>query len=481
MATLYLAKRFGAAGFQRNVAIKVLKDRLARDQSFIEMFVDEATIASRISHPNVVKIDELGEENGRYYLVMEHVHGVAMSEFLMLLARNHRRLTPAAAVEIVCQASAGLHAAHETRGQDGQNLNVIHRDVSPQNILLGITGDVKIIDFGIAKARDRLHQTDVGAGLKGKLRYMAPEQLTGHREIDRRVDVFALGVVLWEMLTMRRLHQGLGDAAVIKKAVEAKFPPPGAFADIPYGLDAAIMRALSKEPENRPANAREFVKELRKAVPESRDVDTVELAALMWAVAGDVLEERAKATGATPAMNTAEMSTMPSKALLELTVANEDPFEDAPTTVSSAPFSMDEFELPNVSNLKSTGPMMVTPQVANLLPAAKSPPPASAPPRPFSPPVPEPQRAIPEAIRNVTPGGSGAPNMSGARLRPPPQAPPAFASPQPAPRLPHSPQSTYVSGPPPRSKTKTALLVALVVVLCLGVLIGAYAITKALQ
>ncbi len=159
MAALFLGRREGAAGFRRHVAIKVVHEHLAGDADFVRMFVDEALLSARIQHPNVVHVEELGEENGAHFLVMEYVHGVSLAQLLVALGARKRRLTVDLAVFIAMGAAAGLHAAHELRGDDGRPLGVVHRDVSPQNVLLARDGHVKLSDFGVAMSRGRATQT----------------------------------------------------------------------------------------------------------------------------------------------------------------------------------------------------------------------------------------------------------------------------------------------------------------------------------
>ncbi len=340
MATLYLGRRSGPAGFSRTVAIKVLKDHLAHNTQFIKMFIDEARIASRITHPNVVHIEELGEAHGQYFLVMEYVHGASLGEFLTRVAQMERRLHPKAAVAVIMAAAAGLHAAHETRDDEGNLLNVVHRDVSPQNILVGAKGEVKLIDFGIAKARNRLHVTDASGGLKGKLRYMAPEQLE-RGEVDRRVDVYALAVVLWEILAMRRLFHGASDPEVIQRITRGQLPPPGAFADVPFALDAVVMKALSHDPDKRPQTARAFRQALKDAIPEAAAVDPVELASLLTATMGLELAEREGRLTGRPSgsMSTSELDVLPAQALQDLTEPLDQVVGDPQTVVAMTPMS----------------------------------------------------------------------------------------------------------------------------------------------
>lgn len=336
MAHLYLGRRQGPAGFSRHVVIKAVKGHLSSHSDFVKMFLDEGRIAARIQHPNVVRIEELGEHQGLYYLVMEYVHGAALSEMLQGLAGMERRLTPEAAVALVANAAAGLHAAHETLDERGELLHVIHRDVSPQNILLGALGEVKIIDFGIAKARDRLHVTDASGGLKGKLRYMAPEQLM-RSSIDRRADIYALAVVLWEMLTMRRLFEGKSDAEVIRRIQAGQYPPPGAFADVPHELDTVLMDALAREPEARPPTAREFRQQLRNAVPGAASLEAGDLAALLWGVVGDRLDDRAGRLppGTAKTRQSIQLEQQPEDMVARLTAPVGRAFEDASTVPST--------------------------------------------------------------------------------------------------------------------------------------------------
>gem|GEM_PF-1330339 len=287
MATLYLARRTGAAGFARHVAIKVVHPHLAKQNgSFVRMFLDEALLCARIHHPNVVHVEELGEADGVYFLVMEYVHGAALSQFMKALAERKRRLTPELAVSIAIQVADGLHAAHELRGEDGHSLGVVHRDVSPHNVLLSYAGHVKVIDFGIAKARSHVNETQTKS-LKGKLRYMAPEQAFG-RPVDRRTDVYALGIVLWELLTLRRLFDGNDDFALLDQVRDPVRVPPSKYAQgIPPALDAAVLRALSPNSDDRPASMQEFRRLLAEAVPGATALDAAHVADLLGAVMTD--------------------------------------------------------------------------------------------------------------------------------------------------------------------------------------------------
>ncbi|MBX7194447.1 MAG: protein kinase [Sandaracinaceae bacterium] len=291
MATLFLARRSGVAGFSRHVAIKVVHPHLAEDPSFIRMFVDEALLSARIQHPNVVHVEELGEEKGTYFLVMEYVHGSALSTMLGTLARQDRRLAPELAVHIAMKVADGLDAAHELLDDKGQRLGVVHRDVSPQNVLLSATGHVKLIDFGIAKAAGQGRRTETGS-LKGKVRYMSPEQAFG-QPIDRRTDLYALAIVLWEMLTMQRMFKGTNDLALLDEVRNPKILPPSAYsAELPPELDRVILRALSRDREQRPRTARDFRNQLQEAFPAASTVGEERLGEVVRAVLGEHIEMR---------------------------------------------------------------------------------------------------------------------------------------------------------------------------------------------
>ena len=297
MATLFLGRRVGAAGFAKLVAIKVVHPHLARDPQFGRMFVDEALISARIEHPNVVHVTELGEQNGAYFLVMEYVHGVSLSQLLAALSKRGRRLSPELAVYIAVRVAEGLHAAHETLGDDGLPLAVVHRDISPQNVLISARGHVKLIDFGIAKARGRVQQTTT-TSLKGKIRYMAPEQAFG-RPVDRRTDVYALAVVLWEMLTMRRMFAAENDFALLDLVRNPNAPPPSHFLEeCPRALDDAVMHALVATPDGRTPSAHELRRELALAMPSALALDASNLGDLLSAVMGAELEEERKTISA---------------------------------------------------------------------------------------------------------------------------------------------------------------------------------------
>jgi len=293
MATLYLGRRGGAAGFRQHVAIKVVHEHLAEDRIFVRMFLDEALLSARIHHPNVVHIEELRELDGQHFLVMEYVSGVALVTLMRRLSRMGRGLTPELAAHVAIQVADGLHAAHELKDETGKLEGVVHRDVSPQNVLLAWEGHVKLIDFGVAKARSRMQQT-TGASLKGKIRYMAPEQARG-AEVDRRTDVYALGIVLWEMLTMRKRFNAPNDFALLDLVRNPEpIAPSQLNPAIGPELDAVVMRALELDVDKRYASAQDFRRALAGAMPQALAVDASHLSDLIRAACTQELD-RARA------------------------------------------------------------------------------------------------------------------------------------------------------------------------------------------
>ena len=288
MASLYLGRRQGAAGFAKHVAIKVVHDHLAEDEGFVKMFLDEARITARIEHPNVVHVHDLGMANGHYFLVMEYVPSVSLTQLMRAVAKLGRRLSPEVATWIAMQIAAGLHAAHETTDDDGSPLHVVHRDVSPKNVLLAFKGYVKVIDFGIAKAAGRATKT-TGGMLKGTFRYMSPEQARG-REIDHRSDLYTLGIVLWEMLVMRRLFDADNDLALLDMVREPEVVAPGRLISLPPALDRVVMKALSRKVDDRPANCDELRMMLSSAVPGALRITAKQIAELIGASMADEVD-----------------------------------------------------------------------------------------------------------------------------------------------------------------------------------------------
>jgi serine/threonine protein kinase len=261
MATVHIGKLIGAAGFSRPVAIKRLHPQYAKEDDFVSMFIDEARIAARIRHPNVVATLDTVYGDGELFLVMELVMGEPISR----LVRSPTPIPVDVAVGIMSSALHGLHAAHEATDERGNWLEIVHRDVSPQNVLVGVDGIARVLDFGVAKALGRIQTTRDGQ-VKGKVAYMAPEQLRGG-VVDRRTDVYAAAVVLWEMLAHRRLFVSETPGEILARVLEQKVEPPSRFSsDVPAALDDVVMRGLQRNPDQRFASAHEMALALEHAI-----------------------------------------------------------------------------------------------------------------------------------------------------------------------------------------------------------------------
>ncbi|MDP3276281.1 MAG: protein kinase [Deltaproteobacteria bacterium] len=300
MATVFLGRVTGAKGFQRLVAIKRLHPHLESEEEFVEMFLDEARLAARIRHPNVVATLDV-EDDEHLYIVMEYIEGDRLLAFLRHAAKSGEKIPPNICVRIAMETLAALHAAHELTDDDGSALGLVHRDVSPQNILVSVDGTVKLVDFGIAKASARLSITRDGQ-LKGKIAYMAPEQ-TKRSEIDRRVDVFAMGIITWEMLTAKKLFNGDSDVEVLNQLLFEPIPRLRDVAPtVPAALDSVVARALERDPTKRFASAVEFADALERASKVfGGPASTKAVAAHLQKVSGDKLaKDRAQVLAGSP-------------------------------------------------------------------------------------------------------------------------------------------------------------------------------------
>jgi eukaryotic-like serine/threonine-protein kinase len=257
MAAVHVGRLLGDAGFSRTVAIKRLHPHYAREPEFVTMLLDEARLASRITHPNVISPLDVVAIDGEVFLVMEFVKGQTLGRLMKACFALGKTVPIPIAVRILRDVLAGLHAAHEARDAHDMPLDIIHRDVSPQNVMVGVGGVSRVLDFGIAKASVRLQTTREGQ-MKGKLPYMAPEQLLDH-PTDRRVDVYATAVVMWEILCGRPLFSAGTDAAILGKILEGTVLPPSRVrAEVQPALDAIVMRGLARAPENRFPTAQAF-------------------------------------------------------------------------------------------------------------------------------------------------------------------------------------------------------------------------------
>ncbi len=290
MATVHLGRLIGAAGFSRTVAVKRLHDCYAKDPEFVAMLLDEARLAATIRHPNVVPTLDVVAEGGELLVVMEYVEGDSLAHLAKLSLQRGQRVPPAFAAAIVAQALHGLHAAHEAHDRNGEPLGIVHRDVSPQNILVGADGVARVLDFGIAKAASRATSTEDGQ-IKGKTAYMAPEQLQ-HGSVDRRTDVFAAAVCLWELLASRRLFLGDSPQETMARVLTATIDPPSKHgSDVAPALDAVVMRGLERDADRRFATAEEMAHALEDAVKTPRPK---EIGAWVCDVAAATLSARAE-------------------------------------------------------------------------------------------------------------------------------------------------------------------------------------------
>jgi eukaryotic-like serine/threonine-protein kinase len=288
MATVYLARLRGEVGFARVVAVKMLHAQYAREDAFRAMFLDEARLVSRIRHPNVVATLDVMQDEGELLLVMEYVHGETLARLLRQTSELGESVPLGVAVSIVADVLEGLHAAHEARSESGEPLRIVHRDVSPQNVLVAADGVAHVADFGVAKAVGRLAEKYSNQAVKGKAGYMPPEQMRGGG--DHRADIYAAGVVLWEALVGERLFTGDSFLEIVTKALDAPVPPPSSKRpDVTPELDAVVKRAVSHDPAKRFATAREMAVALEAAFPRARARDVGE-----WVkhAASDMLEQR---------------------------------------------------------------------------------------------------------------------------------------------------------------------------------------------
>jgi eukaryotic-like serine/threonine-protein kinase len=265
MATVHFGRLVGQVGFSRTVAIKCLHPQYSKDPEFISMFLDEARLAARIRHPNVVPILDVVALDGELFMVMEYVQGESFSRLLRAVRNKGQRVPMRIISAIMIGVLDGLHAAHEAVSERGEPLGIVHRDVSPQNVMIGLDGVARVLDFGVAKAAGRIQSTRDGQ-LKGKIAYMAPEQLRGSI-VDRRTDVYAASVVLWEALAGRRLFDAEDEVVMFGKVLNGIIDPPGSVSPgVPKALDELTMRGLSADPTLRFQTAQEMAIGLERAI-----------------------------------------------------------------------------------------------------------------------------------------------------------------------------------------------------------------------
>jgi serine/threonine-protein kinase len=302
MATVHLGRLLGPVGFSRTVAIKRLHAQFASDPEFVSMFLDEARLAARIRHPNVVQTIDVVATSGELFLVMDYVPGESVARLMRVLRDRQQTIPMRILSAVMAGALHGLHAAHEAKDERGHPLGIVHRDVSPQNIIVGTDGSPRVLDFGVAKAAGRVQTTREGQ-IKGKLSYMPPEQLRGG-SVDRKTDIYAAGVMLWELLTGQRLFAADNEGAVVAKVLEGRVEPPShvlmrsrrmmTLTDHTMrqleALDQTILKAIAMEPSQRHNTAREMAIEIERKLPPAT---ASECADWLESIAKDVLASRA--------------------------------------------------------------------------------------------------------------------------------------------------------------------------------------------
>jgi serine/threonine-protein kinase len=290
MATVHVGRLSGAIGFARTVAIKRLHPPYARNAEFVSMFVDEARVAARIRHPNVVQTLDVVVGEGELFLVMEYIPGESLGRLRRLLRARGVRMPHRVVSAVMAGALQGIHAAHETKDEHGRSLDLVHRDISPGNIIVGVDGLSRVLDFGIARAAGRVHTSQV-TKVKGKLGYVSPEQVESG-SVTRRADIYSASVVLWELLTAKRLFQGDSQNTVIARVLKGEVVPPSQIvSDIPTAYDRVVLKGLARDPDERYASAREMALALEECAGSESIAD---VAAWLEEIAGEQLRERAE-------------------------------------------------------------------------------------------------------------------------------------------------------------------------------------------
>lgn len=311
MASVWVAReRARAAKDDRLVAVKVMLTELADESEFIKMFLDEVRLVRSIRHPNVVDVYDVGEHEGMMWMAMEWVEGESLHT-VIAEAGKRRAIPPELAVRIISDAAAGLHAAHELRDMDGSLRGVVHRDISPHNILIGTNGAVKLVDFGVAKAVGRISEATRAGQLKGKFGYMSPEQALG-KGVDRRSDIFSLGIVLFELTTSRRLFRGEHDIETLRLVISGAIPKPSMIdPKYPLELERIVLKALERNVSTRYQTAAEFEHDLHAYLKAERlIVPQGGVAGILKRVVGERIEQRRKAVrGSLKALSSGAVAT----------------------------------------------------------------------------------------------------------------------------------------------------------------------------
>ena len=281
MAEVFIAESAGIEGFKKKVAIKRVLPHLSEKKRFIAMFLDEARLSAHLSHSNVVQVFDIGVGDNTYFIVMEYVNGADLKQVIKYIRDQGKKFPIEAALYICAKMCEGLAYAHECKGEHGELLNVVHRDISPPNVLVSEHGEIKIVDFGLAKASTQLEKSEAGI-IKGKFSYLAPEAAHGH-EVDARADIFAVGIMLWEMLAGRRLFQGKSDYETVKQVQEARVPPISQInPEADQHLESILARALARDRDKRYGSARALGHDLTRYLYKlSKPVSAFDIAELV--------------------------------------------------------------------------------------------------------------------------------------------------------------------------------------------------------
>src|SRR6478735_2312406 len=341
MATVWVAREHAHAGKDdRLVAVKVMLAELADENEFIKMFLDEVRLVRSIRHPNVVDVYDVGEHDGMMWMAMEWVEGESLHT-VIAEAGKRRAIPPELAVRIIADAAAGLHAAHELRDVEGSPRGVVHRDISPHNILIGTNGSVKLVDFGVAKAVGRISEATRAGQLKGKFGYMSPEQALG-KGVDRRSDIFSLGIVLFELTTSRRLFRGEHDIETLRLFTSGAIPKPSLIdPKYPLELERIVLKALERNVSERYQTAAEFEHDLHAYLKAERlIVPRSGVAGILKRVMGERIEQRRRAVRGS--LKTVNSGSLPSAQLL-------------PNDPAFTPTGKDRITVSGVSSVTDTG------------------------------------------------------------------------------------------------------------------------------
>jgi serine/threonine-protein kinase len=424
MATVHLGRQIGSGGFSKMVAIKRLHPQFGKLDEFVEMFLAEARLAARIRHPNVVQPLDVLRVEDEVFLVMEYVEGDSLSRLMKATVVRQEKVPLPIAVAILSGILRGLHAAHEAKSDKGEPLEIIHRDVSPQNVLVGVDGGPRVIDFGIAKAADSVQVTREGE-LKGKLAYIAPEILSGKRG-TRRADIYAAAVVLWEVLTAQRLFDADYQSAIVANILHRPVDPPSDFIEnLPPAIDKVVMKGLERDPSDRYATAREMAVALEEALPAASPAVVGEWVERMASIS---LKNRGDRVAQIEAHSSLEDSSEQAEEVLSefMTISSE----ELPAAVPSSgqrPVAGPPGPAPS-RNRTQPLPITVPPPPNRTLPAVGASAPLPPPPRSptlagVAPPPPSRSPSIP----GLPPPPSRAPSIPG--LPPPPSRAPSLPGP----------------------------------------------------